>query len=176
VVWCASQWKKVEQQSEFYLNVPVFYNSYELKLDKKHRLFIPTDIRRLIDPEVHGKAFFVILGRNRRPWLYPEKYYQTLVLEMPSEMTPDDELVEYLRLKLSLADRIEWDEQGRVVMPERILRRSGIENDVTLTGVWDHLELWNREAWNTYSDHLVDNSPEIETKGKQAMKAARNSR
>jgi MraZ protein len=159
----------VEQQP---LNVPAFYNAHELKLDAKHRLFIPADVRRLIDPAVHGTAFFVILGSNRKPWLYPEKYYQSQASRMPKAMTPNKDLLAYAQFKFALAQRVEWDEQGRVVMPENLLRRAQIQNEVTLAGVWDHLELWNRADWDRHSDELVENSEAIEDKGNEALEAA----
>jgi transcriptional regulator MraZ len=154
------------------LKAPLFYNTFDLKIDAKNRLFIPATVRKLIDPEIHGKAFFVILGRNRRPWLYPERYYESLVSTIPAEMTPDDDMLAYTHLKFSLADRIEWDEQGRVVFPEKMLRRAQIDKDITLAGAWDHLELWNRHAWEAHSNELVDRSPDLETKARERLKAS----
>jgi MraZ protein len=158
------------------LNVPGFYNSYDLKLDGKSRLFIPAEVRRLIKPEEHGSAFFVILGRDRHPWLYPELCYRAMVMrEMTADMSPEPEMLAYQHRKLSMADLAAWDEQGRLVMPEKVLVQAGIGKDVALCGVWDHLELWNRADWDKYTEQLVANTSEVETKGKQAMKAAKNS-
>jgi MraZ protein len=126
-----------------------------LKLDAKNRLFIPADVRRLIDPEVHGSAFFVIYSKERRPWLYPEKYYRALFMsELTPKVDPTEETLRTQRRTHSLADLAAWDEQGRCVMPEKLLTRSGIQKDVTLVGVWDHLELWNRAEWDAYSEQL----------------------
>jgi len=137
------------------LNVPGFYNSYELKLDAKNRLFIPAEVRRLIDPEVHGSAFFVIYSKDRRPWLYPEKYYRDLFMaELTPKVSPDEETLKFERRTMSLAGLAAWDEQGRIVMPDGLLRRTGIQKDVTLAGVWDHLELWNRAEWDAYAEQL----------------------
>jgi MraZ protein len=122
---------------------------------------------------VHGTAFFAILGLNRRTWLYPDLYYRAKATQMPEEMSPDADLLAYAQLKFSLADRVEWDEQGRFVVPERVLRRIDMKSDVTLVGVYDHLELWQRADWVEHNDLLEKNSVEIEAKGKQAMKLAR---
>lgn len=156
------------------VNVPGFQSEFELKIDIKNRLFVPADVRRVIDPEEHGRAFVVILGKNRKPWFYCDKFYRTLVGQLTPEMSPDDELIEYQQLKFALSDRIEWDDQGRVVLPEKTLRRAAILKDVTLVGVWDHLELWNRAEWDAHSDRLVQNSSEVESKGKKAMLAAKS--
>ena len=49
----------------------------------------------------------------------------------------------------------------RVVLPEPLLRRSNIKRDVTLIGVRDHLELWNREEWQAHLDALEARESEI---------------
>jgi MraZ protein len=154
------------------VSAPLFYNNIDLRIDAKNRLFIPSDVRKRIDSQVHGTGLFVILGNNHLPWLYPDKYYESLVPPMPEEITPDSDWLNYARLKFSLADRIEPDEQGRVVLPEKILTAAHIEKDITLVGCIDHLEIWNRPAWDVYVKELVANSETIEAKGKEAISKA----
>ena len=43
----------------------------------------------------------------------------------------------------------ELDKQGRIVIPAILLEREGIGREVTVTGVYDHLEIWDRAAWRT---------------------------
>jgi MraZ protein len=56
---------------------------------------------------------------------------------------------------------LETDNQGRILLPDRLLKRAGIEKEVTLIGVQDHLELWNRrdfeEFENSQWEHLAEN-------------------
>jgi MraZ protein len=170
VVLCAAQWQKVERKP---LDAPAFYNAFNLKLDAKHRLFIPAEVRRAMKPDVHGTAFFVILGSNKKPWLVPEKYYLSQASQMPSTMSPDKNLLAYSHYKFAMANRIEWDEQGRVVMPDVLLKRAEIQTEVSLAGSYDHLELWNRADWDRHCEQLAENGAEIEAKGMEAMRLAR---
>ena len=57
----------------------VLYGEYDITIDEKNRLLIPAEVRRSLDPERDGEAFFVIIGQNLRPWLYPERGYEQLV-------------------------------------------------------------------------------------------------
>ena len=41
----------------------------------------------------------------------------------------------------------ELDKAGRMVIPARLLEECGIEREVTVAGVYDHLEIWDRAAW-----------------------------
>ena len=57
----------------------VLYGEHELTIDDKNRLLVPAEIRKSLSPERDGEAFFLVIGRNRKPWLYPERYYEHLV-------------------------------------------------------------------------------------------------
>lgn len=155
------------------LDAPTFYSSYELKVDLKNRVFLPSEIRRSIDTEAHGKGLMVVLGRNRKLWLYPEKYYQSLHATLPSDVLGDDDMLNLQYLKYTMVNRVEWDDQGRLVLPEKLLNRAGLQKELSLLGVRDHIELWNRADWERQSQELIDKSYEIEFKAKQAMNAAK---
>ena len=45
------------------------------------------------------------------------------------------------------ANNAQLDKQGRVVIPGLLLEREGIGREVTVTGVGDHLEIWDRATW-----------------------------
>ena len=44
-----------------------FTSTYDLKIDAKNRLFIPTEIRKGIEKEEQGTFFFLILGPTGCP-------------------------------------------------------------------------------------------------------------
>lgn len=140
---------------------PVLYGEYELTIDDKSRLQIPSEVRRAIKPEQHGTAFFLVRGINKRPWIYNEFYWDDLVSKAPQEMTPAFQRLEYDQLQFARASRVEPDKTGRVVLPELLLRRSNIKREVSLIGVRDHLELWNREEWQAHLDALEARESEI---------------
>lgn len=132
----------------------VLYGSYELTVDDKNRILVPSEVRRKLDPERDGEAFFLVTGRDGRLWLYPERHYELLVSRDPSELTPSEDTLAFDRLMLGLASRVEWDRQGRVLLPDKALKRAGIGKDVTLVGARDHLELWNRADWESEREQL----------------------
>ena len=51
------------------------------------------------------------------------------------------------RLFFTSAVDAELDKQGRVVIPASLLQTAGIEREVVVAGVYDHLEIWDRAAW-----------------------------
>jgi MraZ protein len=132
----------------------VLFGEHELTVDEKNRILVPSQVRKQLDPERDGEAFFLVTGRDGRLWLYPERHYEQLVSRDPSELTPSEDTLAFDRLMLGLASRVEWDKQGRVLLPDKALKRAGIGKEVTLVGARDHLELWNRSDWEIEREQL----------------------
>ena len=57
------------------------------------------------------------------------------------------------------ASQGELDKQGRLVIPATLLEAAGITREVTVAGVSDHLEIWDRAAWRQQL-HEVEGSAE----------------
>jgi MraZ protein len=152
---------------------PVLYGEFELTIDDKNRLLVPADVRQKFLPE-HGDAFFVVLGNSgylpvpRVPWMYPERYYEEMAMQAPVEMTPGDDRVAFDQMYYGLASRVPWDKQGRVLVPDRVLKRGKIGREVTLVGCRDHLELWNRTDWEPRREELERQSADIAARARLA--------
>lgn len=140
---------------------PVLFGEYELTVDDKSRLLIPSEIRRVIDPAIHGDAVFLVIGVNRKPWIYWDRYYEDLIARVPQEMIPGMDLLAFDQLNFALASRLEPDKQGRMLVPEKTLRRAGIGREITMIGVRDHLEIWNRTDWDAHREELERRSADI---------------
>lgn len=149
----------------------VLYGEFELSIDDKNRMLIPSEVRRSIDPERDGEAFFLVVGVNRVPWLYPERYYENLVSRDPGDVTPDEQKLAFDQMNFAMASRLEWDKQGRVLIPDKTLKRTGTGKEVTLIGVRDHLELWNRSDWEARREALLARSSEIAGLAKRARQS-----
>jgi MraZ protein len=57
------------------------------------------------------------------------------------------------------APPVELDKAGRMVIPAKLLETAGIQREVTVAGVYDHLEIWDRAKWRVHR-HEVEGSAE----------------
>jgi MraZ protein len=129
---------------------------YQHVIDGKNRVLISNKLRNQIDAEAHGSNFYLVLGANGILCLYPERYFEQIVLSVAPETAAPDEAVAFERISFALASKVELDGQGRLLLNERLRKRAGLKDDVTLVGVRDHIELWNSEDWEQYlSDHMA---------------------
>ena len=140
---------------------------YDLGIDDKNRLSLPADIRKQINSDRDGDAFFLVLGRNGKPWLYPEKYYEQMVFQEEPEITPEEEQLDFDHMNFALADKITWDSQGRMLIPEKTMRRTGLGKEITLIGSRDHLELWDRSDWQVRREGLLARRTEVAIRAKK---------
>lgn len=146
----------------------ILFGEHELTIDEKNRLLIPAEIRKSLDADRDGLAFFVVIGGNRKPWLYPEKYYEQLVAKVQQEITPDEDVLSFDQFHFAMASRAEPDKQGRILLSEKLLRRTGTGKDVTLIGARDHLELWSRADWEKRFEELMNRQNEVAQRARQA--------
>ena len=130
---------------------------YEHTVDEKNRLFVSNKLRSQIDVDEHGSDFYLVMGANGILCLYPEKYFQEIVLAGAPGTAAPDEAVAFERLSFALANRVELDRQGRLLLNERIRKRANLGSNLTLVGGRDHIELWNTQDWEKYlTNHLSD--------------------
>ena len=138
---------------------------YEHTVDGKSRVLISNKLRNQIDADEHGSNFYLVLGANGILCLYPEKYFEQIVLAVAPNATAPDEAVAFERISFALASKVELDGQGRLLLNEKLRKRAGLKDHVTLVGVRDHIELWNRENWEQY---LADNMAQYQKQMSQA--------
>ncbi|RMF73699.1 MAG: hypothetical protein D6744_15340 [Planctomycetota bacterium] len=130
-----------------------FVGTYELTIDSKNRLSIPHTIRSKINSDQDGRSFYVLPGRRRDVLaVYPERYFEHMRRTVIPEPSLSQHGNDWRQFEFAQCALIDPDSQGRILIPERLLTRSGIGSKVTLIGVQDHLEIWDREAFNKFQD------------------------
>lgn len=149
----------------------LLYGSHELTIDEKNRLLIPSEIRKQLSPDGESERLFLIVGVNRKIWAYAEQAYEALCERQISQLSPDEDELMFDQMNFASASRVEWDKQGRILIPDRTLKRTGTDKEVTLIGARDHLEVWNRSDWDAWETQLDQQRAEIAKKARQARKA-----
>ena len=128
---------------------------YQHTIDSKNRVLVSNKLRNQIDVDEHGGDFYLVLGANGILCLYPEKYFEQIAMAVAPKTDAPDEAVAFERISFALASRVELDNQGRLLLNERLRKRASLKAKITLVGVRDHIELWNTENWEKYlDDHM----------------------
>ena len=151
----------------------LFLGTHEIKLDSKNRISVPAEIRRAIDIERDGESFIFTVGINGKAWLYCEKEYLAMASQHESDEIPSEEDLAYEQSWYGTAFRRVLDEENRLILPDKILRRTKLGKDLALIGVKGHLEIWNRVEWEAREDELAAKRVEMYMARKAKLEAAR---
>ena len=128
---------------------------YRHVVDKKGRVLIANRLRSQIDESEYGSHFYLLLGANGILCLYPDQYFERMSGSVVPDVTASDEAVAFERMSFAFANRIEVDNQGRILLTDRLRKRAGLTEHIVMIGVRDHVELWNEPDWEQYvSDHM----------------------
>jgi MraZ protein len=147
-----------------------FTAAHDLVVDAKNRVSVPYAVRAKLDPERDGRAFYVLPGRRKGTLaLYPDRYFERLCADVPPDGLLSDETYEWRQFEYSQTVLVDPDTQGRVLIPERLLKRAGLGREVVLAGVRDHLELWSRAEFQAFESEKWPRYPEVRAKAKQEI-------
>lgn len=121
----------------------MFYGTYDHTIDEKGRLTLPARFRdALADGVVIAK------GLDSNVDVYPRSGWDTLVESRIANLDPlAPETRQLRRFFFAGAEHDTMDKQGRVLVPQHHRDAGGLGRDVVIAGVFDHLEVWSREAW-----------------------------
>ena len=152
----------------------LFVGEFEQAIDQaKHRLAISSSLREQIDPETDGKNFILTLGPDRHLWLYPDNYYRRLLATMKQSPLPDRQS-RRIHLLTAMARVLKCDAQGRVVLPEKSMRRAVVAESVTLVGVFDHIEIWPTDEWEAHVAEALPSYGEMLYEASERLDLGRN--
>ena len=129
----------------------MFAGEFRCKLDDKGRFFIPSSIRELLDkgkPD-QTKSVMFVRGQTECLWLYALQDWEQK-LARARETLDDDQSRLFMHFIVSETTASEIDRSGRICVPRRLRDLSGIEDEMVVIGMYDRLEVWSLEEWNSY--------------------------
>ncbi len=126
----------------------MFLGEYDHTIDAKGRLAVPAKFRAQMD-----RGAVISKGMGTCLSVYTMERWDEKSAELASGKT-SDELRDFERRIYPSASEVELDSQGRMVIPAKLRNYAGLASEVTVAGVRDHFEIWDRTAWQTYQERL----------------------
>jgi MraZ protein len=136
-------------------------------LDDKKRLGLPKRLREQLG---EPGTMFVTPGPDQCLWLYTQQALEQLAARLDEAPATDAEARVFRRLYFAQTEAVDLDRAGRILVPERLVQFAGLEHEVVLIGVRDHLELWDGGRWQRY---LAANAPRFDAVAEGAFKGDR---
>jgi MraZ protein len=117
------------------------------RIDDKGRLKIPTGFRGSID--ALGRDVFVTSLTGESVRIYPLPVWIEIEKKLAQIPSTHPARLRFLSRVNYYGQMAEVDNQGRVLIHQRLRDSAGMAGEVDVFGQYDHLEVWNHERFVT---------------------------
>jgi MraZ protein len=124
----------------------VLRGSYPAKIDDKGRLKLPTAFKAFVE-EQHGAGLYVTSLTGDSVRVYPMPVWLAVEQRLARMPSTHPARVKFLDRVNYFGQVLEFDAQGRVLIPARLREAAGMIGDVDVLGQVDFLEVWNHDRF-----------------------------
>lgn len=129
---------------------------YQHTLDTKQRLIIPARFRDQL-----GSQFVVTRGLDGCLFGYPMSEWQLLEQKLKALPLTKRDARAFVRFLYSAATVCTLDKQGRINIPDPLVKYADLSKKCMVVGVSNRLEIWDSDRWDAYNADTADNFDEI---------------
>jgi MraZ protein len=134
----------------------MFIGEYNHNLDDKGRLAIPAKFRAVLKD-----GAVVTKGLDNCLFLYTKEQWGKMAEKFAALPISQANARAFARHMLAGAMDVDFDNQGRITLPEYLRQFSALKKKVIIAGLYNHLEIWEEEAWKSYKSEAERNSNQI---------------
>lgn len=120
----------------------MFLGEYRHNLDSKERLTIPSKYR---DDLTDG--LYVVLGFDLSLMAMPPETFEKVLNRLQALNIADPDVRLLNRRILGSATQVDMDKNGRMLIPEFLRHKAGLEKELILVGQGSYFEIWSPLEW-----------------------------
>ena len=125
-----------------------FLGKIEAKVDAKGRVFVPSVFRKVFSEEDRERVVVRMEADEKYLVVYPESVWNKQVLDLQSKLNEWDSEDQMLLMQfVGDAEILDFDSQGRVLLPKRLQVRLGGGSELVFVGMVDRIALWSKEMY-----------------------------
>ena len=129
----------------------MFTGEYRHTLDIKNRLIIPSKIRDNV-----GNNIVITRGLDGCLFGYSLDVWQKMMEKLNNLPFTKQDARNFIRFFTSGATTLEFDKQGRIVIPSYLCDYANIKKEVVIVGVLNRIEIWDQVKWEGFIQANVD--------------------
>ena len=115
--------------------------THRYQLDPKGRISLPARFR-----DAFADGAVLTLGQDGCLFCFPRAEWTARAAEVRTLPLSNAQSRAYARMFFGKAESVELDAQGRLLVPQRLRVEVGISREAVVLGVFDRMEIWDREA------------------------------
>lgn len=134
----------------------MFIGQYEHSVDEKGRLAVPAKFRRALKEEA-----VITKGLDGCLFLFPQAKFKKMAESIGQLPYTKSSARLYARLILAGASDVEFDKQGRVIVPGYLRDYAGLKTAAIVIGLYDRIEVWSKSKWQALVEKIEPKAGEI---------------
>lgn len=127
----------------------MFIGEYTYSIDEKKRLAIPTKFRQQL-----GKKSVITRGLDKCLFLYPLEGWNGLAKKLSQLPLSQADARGFARMILSGAMEVNFDNLGRILVPDYLKEYAKLKKKVVIVGVYNRVEIWDESTWKEYQKNV----------------------
>ena len=142
-----------------------FYGQFEVTMDDKGRISLPSKLRPVPKKDRKDKETFVLTkGLDGCLALYPKNQWELIQKRLDSLSFTSKDFRFFSRQLHSVAVLITLDRQGRMLIPSNLQQNAGLEKEVLVLGSYRWIEIWNPSIYQSYLEKYGQSYEEVAEK------------
>lgn len=137
----------------------MFIGEYTHSLDAKGRVALPAKFRLKL-----GEGAILTRGLDRSLFIYNKTDWEILAQKLTALPLSQSKARAFSRLMLAGAMEVEFDAQGRILVPEYLREYAGLKKQAVFAGLYNRIEIWDEAAWKIYKSKTEASSDDIAEK------------
>lgn len=130
----------------------MFTGEYRHAVDDKGRIAVPARFRAQL-----AGGIVVAQWLDDCLAIFPGQEWEKLAAKVGSLPMTDPNARLLQRRLFAGALETELDRQGRILLPQGLRARAGLDTEAMVLGLQDHAEIWSPDRWAGYREALDDN-------------------
>lgn len=134
----------------------MFMGEFEHSIDTKGRLIIPAKFREQL-----GETFVVTRGMDGCLFGYPMAQWEVMQKRLSALPLNKRDARAFVRFFYSAATECSLDKQGRINLPQTLVKHAELDKQCVIVGVSDRFEIWSQSRWESFAEKAEENFDDI---------------
>lgn len=147
----------------------LFLSSFTKKIDKKGRVSVPTTFRSVLATENYQGVVVYLSFINHCIEATGMTRMEKLKDQIGALDPYSEEHDAFAAALLGGSDQLPFDGEGRIVLPEELLKEAGIGEEAVFVGKGDTFEIWEPKAYAKYAENArkvaLENRAKLRARG-----------
>ncbi len=140
-------------------NHTMFIGEYRHTFDAKNRISLPSKFRKEL-----GASVIVTRGLDHCLYVFTKSSWKKEAERLSANSTGSAAARGLSRLMLAGASEADVDSAGRILVPDYLKTFASLSVKSVIAGVSDRVEIWDEQAWETYTKNIERDADEFAEK------------